>query len=510
MKKIWFIGILVLPFWLSCSSSKDGKQDEKGVATVLPDSPNEVRVFTLTYSDFNRELISNGTIAATQKADLYFQTSETIAAIYVKNGDRVAAGQAIASLDSFKLKNRLNQARDNLERTKLDLQDVLIGQGYSLNDSARIPGDVMQIARIRSNYGNSANLYELANYELKNATLYAPFSGTVANLFQKKHNLSSPGEPFCSIIGNTSMEVVFPILESELAAVGIGNRILVSPFALSDFSSEGRITEINPTVDRGGMIRVKASVSNSDNRLYDGMNVRVIIQQVVPNQLAIPKEALVLRTNKQVVFTYKDGRAQWNYVHTGLENSTHYVILEGTSETLREGDVVIYEGNLNLAHETPVVVLNEMFDNPLHEINSTPDATKQEDPEPVTAPVAEPTLTTTTTERTTRPAPSQLTTPATPQTATSSTTDNVLASVKVQAGQRLTLIAEEYYGNKVFWVYLYEYNKAKIGSNPDRIPIGMEIIVPAKEVYGIDANSASSVEIAMALQRRNHEVALNN
>ena len=356
MKKTWFIGILLLPFLMSCSSSKNDNQDEKGVATVLPDSPNEVKVYTLAYTDFNRELISNGTVAAVQKADIYFQTSEIIASIFVKNGDRVTAGQAIASLDSFKLKNRLNQARDNLARIRLDLQDALIGQGYSLNDSARIPGEVMQIARIRSNYDNAVNQYELAEYELKNATLYAPFSGTVANLFQKANNMSSGGEPFCRIIGTSSMEVVLDILESELSSVSVGNRILVTPFAISNYSSEGRITEINPTVDRGGTIRVKASVNNPENILYDGMNVRVKIQQVVPNQLTIPKTALVLRTNKEVVFTLRDGRAQWNYVHTGLENSTEYVIIEDIAETLHEGDIVIYEGNLNLAHETPVVV----------------------------------------------------------------------------------------------------------------------------------------------------------
>jgi len=354
MKKIRFIWIFLFPFLIACSSSKNDKPDEQGVSTVLPDSPNEVKVFTLAYTDFNRELISNGTIAAEQKAELYFQTSEIIASIYVKNGDRVTAGQAIASLDSFKLKNRMNQAKDNLERTRLELQDVLIGQGYALSDSANIPAEVMQIARIRSNFDNLVNQFELADYEMKNATLHAPFSGTVANLFQKAYNMSTTGEPFCSIIGTTSMEVVFNLLESELAVVRSGNRIIVSPFAISDYSSEGRITEINPTVDRNGMIRVKASVNNPGNRLYDGMNVRVKIQQAVPNQLTIPKEALVLRSNKQVVFTLIDGRAQWNYVETGLENSTEYVIVNG----LQEGDIVIYEGNLNLAHETPVVVTN--------------------------------------------------------------------------------------------------------------------------------------------------------
>jgi len=72
----------------------------------------------------------------------------------------------------------------------------------------------------------------------------------------------------------------------------------------------------------------------------------------------------------------------------------------------------------------------------------------------------------------------------------------------MQSGQRLTLISEKYYGLKVFWVYIYEFNKEKIGSNPDRIPVGMEILVPTKEFYDIDPTSTTSVERATALQRR--------
>jgi multidrug efflux pump subunit AcrA (membrane-fusion protein) len=353
MRKSWFIGIICVPLIVACSSSKKENQGENGVVTVLPDSPNEVKVFTLVRADFNHELTSNGIIAAEQKADLYFQAAEIITSVYVKNGERVTAGQAIASLDSFKLINRLKQAKDNLERAKLELQDLLIGQGYSWSDSTRIPPDVMQVARVRSNYDQSMNQYELAEYDLQQAKLYAPFAGTVANLFQKPFNMSSSGELFCTIIGNATIEVVFYLLESELSVVRNGDRIQVSPFAILDYMSEGRITEINPTVDRNGTVRVKASVNNPGNRLYEGMNVRVKIRQTVPNQLTIPKTALVLRSNKQVVFTLKDGRAQWNYAQIGLENSTEYIV-----EDLQEGDIVIYDGNLNLAHESPVTVVD--------------------------------------------------------------------------------------------------------------------------------------------------------
>ena len=105
-------------------------------------------------------------------------------------------------------------------------------------------------------------------------------------------------------------------------------------------------------------------------------------------------------------------------------------------------------------------------------------------------------------EPATRPTTATATT-NTPQTTASSTNNNnVLARVRIEPGQRLTLIAEQYYGDKVFWVYIYEYNKATIGSNPNLVRTGMEILVPAKALYGIDANNAASISKATDIQRQ--------
>jgi RND family efflux transporter MFP subunit len=344
--------LLTFNFYLftpSCSSGR-GTGDEGSVSTVLPDEITEVRAMRLELTDFHHELVANGTVWARSRADLRFQISENIAAIYVRNGDRVTKGRKIAMLDRFKLQNACSQARDNLERAKLDLQDVLIGQGYSLSDSAGIPDEVMQLARVRSNYNNSVNQYELAEYNLQHSILYAPFDGIVANLFSKPYNLPDGSQPFCTIIDILHPEAIFKVLESELPYLRTGDKIRVSPFSAGDYSAEGNIVEINPSVDRNGMVTVKAYINNPQNRLYDGMNVKILMQRSLGHQLVIPKEALVLRTNRKVVFSLKNGRAQWAYVQTGLENSDSYVVTEG----LTAGDSVIYEGNINLAHETPV------------------------------------------------------------------------------------------------------------------------------------------------------------
>ena len=347
------IGVLSFILLFSCSSNKE-QTDEESVSTVLPSELSEVRAMRMEYTDFKHELIANGTVSSQNKADLRFQTQEVVAAIYLKNGDRVEKGQKIAELDRFKLQNSLTQAKDNLERARLELQDVLIGQGHPIGDTTNIPQEVMQLARIRSNFDQSEVQYRLAEYNYNNAVLYAPFSGVIANLFSKTHNLPPASEPFCSVIDNSRMEADFLVLENELPLIKIGDKVQISPFSVNDFVNEGRVSEINPAVDKNGTVRVKATLSDSQTRLFDGMNIRVRLQRPIGKQLVIPKEALVLRSNKEVVFKLQNGVAVWVYVDTGFANTTSYVVTSG----LVEGDSVIYEGNINLAHDAPVIVKN--------------------------------------------------------------------------------------------------------------------------------------------------------
>lgn len=333
-----------------CSNSGKDKEAEEGVATVLPGENNEVTVTVLKRGTFEHELVSNGKVTAGAMADLRFETAGVVAQIYVKNGDPVRKGQKLAELDKFRLKNKTAQAKDALEKAELELQDVLIGQGYPVGDTSQVPADIMKLARVKSGYDQSRSLYELAVYEEEHATLVAPFDGVVANLFAKPFNEPGTSEAFCTVIGTQGMEVDFTVLESELPLIKNGDRVIVTPYSDAGAKQEGRITQINPLVDDKGMVKVKAAV-NGKGRLFSGMNVRVNVHRSLDGQLVIPKSAVVLRSGKQVVFTLEKGKAKWNYVQTGLENAEHYSMAD---ETLQEGDTIIVTGNVNLAHEAPV------------------------------------------------------------------------------------------------------------------------------------------------------------
>ena len=96
---------------------------------------------------------------------------------------------------------------------------------------------------------------------------------------------------------------------------------------------------------------------NGGDRLFDGMNVRVSVKRSVPDQMVVPKTAVVLRSGKQVLFTVRNNMAMWNYVTTGLENMTEYTLVDWEASGLQEGMTVITTGNVNLAHETPVKIM---------------------------------------------------------------------------------------------------------------------------------------------------------
>ena len=346
--KLWVCSLLTL---LMACTTQTGKTDENTKVALPNTDKAEVEIQVLAPSDFHHEIMSNGRIQAHRSADLSFSSSEVIAEVLVHNGQQVRKGQPIARLEQFRLKNRLQQAENTMKQSYLEWQNILYGQGYTPGQLDSVPTAISEIAAIRSGYAQSKVQYELAQYELEHATITAPFDGVVANLYNKAHNQPTSSAPFCRIIDTRNMEVEFSILENELLTLAVGSSVSVRPYAGSNQTYTGSISEINPTVDARGMVKVKARIANG-SKLYEGMNVRIHVRYAIPEQHVLPKTAVVLRNGRQVVFTEREGYAHWNYVQTIHENSDSYTV-----DGLKEGDRVIISGNINMAHETPVTIV---------------------------------------------------------------------------------------------------------------------------------------------------------
>ena len=224
----------------------------------------------------SNSLTATGKVKAANYTDLYFRSQELIAHVYVKNGARVGKGQKIADLEVFALNSQLRQAEISLEQAKLELQDILIGQGYAPDHLDKVPADMMKLAKVKSGYEQADLQKENALREMENATLVAPFDGVIANLTAKPHHMASSSEPFCRIIQTSNMEVEFQVLENELHLIKMGQKVEIVPQATTVGLQQGEICSMNPLVNEKGLIQVRARVKGNVG-LMEGMNVTVRI-----------------------------------------------------------------------------------------------------------------------------------------------------------------------------------------------------------------------------------------
>lgn len=74
-------------------------------------------------------------------------------------------------------------------------------------------------------------------------------------------------------------------------------------------------------------------------------------------------------------------------------------------------------------------------------------------------------------------------------------------TVTMQKGDRLTLLALKYYGNKVFWVYIYAANRQVI-PDPNNVAIGTKIRIPAADASRTNPNDPACLEKARTLQTK--------
>jgi RND family efflux transporter MFP subunit len=339
--------LLIIALLFSCKSKPAENLEEMARRTSRPEAVL-VKTVKLEPSTFYHELISNGKAWSSKKAVVPFKVNGIIKELYVQNGQKVKAGDLLAVIEDFDYKIQLTKAQQGLEKAEINFKDDLLSN-YSTSDSTRLSSAKIKISRIRSGLNDAVTSLTVAEYNFSNTKIYASISGVVANLEAKQWNPSQNYKSLCTIIFDEVMEVDFPVIESEYSFINEGMPVGIVPFINDSTLISGKITQINPQVDENGMVKVKAEFQNN-GRLIDGMNVKVVIRKPVTNRLVVPKEALVIRQGKDVIFVRQDSLAIWKYVTVEFENSTSLSVKEG----LAPGDLVIINGNINLAHETTV------------------------------------------------------------------------------------------------------------------------------------------------------------
>ncbi len=400
------VGLIGLGVWQMQSPDEEpeagtgGASGASAAASFQPPPAGAVSVDAepVHRGELVKRITANGTAEAEKLLTVAAEVPGKIKRVAVVEGQWVEAGELLVEIDE----TELIMARDRAESTyNKRLMDFA-------NNQIDLPGT--QAASVQSDSGENAleflrryvneqamrtmlrqpNLEErlseltradlfaavaeLTNFrvaldqaelDLQRARIIAPFGGQLAGIAATSGPNSkswpvvgqraSAGEDLMMLVDPDPIRVRVEVIESEISFVRLGRGAEVTFPAYPGETFHGTIEAIDALVDATRKtLSVTVRLPNADHRLKPGMFTQVVLDtEIFQDRLLVPVQAVLLRDNRQLVFVVRDGRAQWEYVTTGLENAEW---IEVVSDNLLEGDMVVTSGHFTLAHDTRVTI----------------------------------------------------------------------------------------------------------------------------------------------------------
>jgi len=220
----------------------------------------------------------SGTIAASDTSTLSFALSGTVATVAAKQGDRVKAGQVLATLDPEPsnldvqaAKSQLATARANHSNKKgeLDRKRQLFNKGWVTKAAidqavAAFDGAEGELNLARSRLGS-------AERELRNTRLVAPFDGAIASRDVEPFMEVSGGQSLFLINSEGALEIVLSVPDSVVTRLSVGAPVTVNVSTVPGCGCAARITQISPSSGAANAVPVTAALLDHPSGLLPGM-----------------------------------------------------------------------------------------------------------------------------------------------------------------------------------------------------------------------------------------------
>jgi cobalt-zinc-cadmium efflux system membrane fusion protein len=288
----------------------------------------------------------SGPIEGEEQANIISKLSERVTAIHVRVGQQVVAGAVILVLDKNGVSSQYFQAEAGYRNAEVTLKRMksLYAEGaVSLQslDAAQMGFDVA-----KANFNAARSAVELTT----------PITGIVTAVNVNAGDLANPGAVLATIARVEKMKIIFTMNESDIPAIEIGHKVVVSTDANPDARAEGRIVQLSKSADiRSRSFEVKALFPNRPDRWFKpGMFGKVRLEiSPAADALVVPTAAIQSDGETNRVYVLRGGRSYLRLVDPGVSDGERTVILRGVAE----GDTVATVGSNNLKDSSHVTVI---------------------------------------------------------------------------------------------------------------------------------------------------------
>ena len=334
----WLAGILI------CTGCSSGPKTETRHTNIVP-----VRILTVTpdVRAVSHDYI--GVIEEESASSLSFQVAGHVQQIDAREGQRVAAGDVLAVLDTRNLQSihegslaSLKQAEDAMKRLQ------------QLYDNKSLPE--IKYVEAQTKLEQARSMEEVARKNLDDSRLSAPFGGVIGQRQVETGENVLPGQTVYTLLKTDVVKIKIPVPENEISNIGSQSRARITVAALDGRTYEGAVQEKGVTANPvSHTYEAKIPLRNADGALMPGMVCRVTMESdSSARAIVLPNRAVqVTGRGERFVWCVRDGRAALVPVTVGALTETGVVVTGG----LAGGEQVIVDGYQKVSDGMNVDVL---------------------------------------------------------------------------------------------------------------------------------------------------------
>jgi RND family efflux transporter MFP subunit len=267
-------------------------------------------VTTVERRPLERGIAITGDLRPIERIEVRSRLEGDLTAIYVREGQRVSAGQLLARFEAIEQESARQSAEADRASAETELQTAQwnLEQSRELFKEGAIPERDLrsaegQAAAARARLAAAQTRLRSATMALNDTRVVAPVSGTI------EARTASPGErvnrsaPLFTLVRSDLLELAAAVPAAQAAAVQVGQTIR---FSAGNRTVIGRVSRISPTVDPASRaVTVYVQIPNSDYSLRGGTFATGRLVLSTGEVIAVPTSAIRHRADGGQAFVYR-------------------------------------------------------------------------------------------------------------------------------------------------------------------------------------------------------------
>ena len=322
-----------------------GGRPDKGAAGA-EQSPVTVRAVAVQSSDNVYSSIYIGTVKASKSTVVSCRHAGTLVSLDVVQGQHVDKGDTIGTVSSQSVTSMRDMAAATLEQAR---------DGYRRAKPVYESGSMAEVkwVEIQTQLSKAEASAKAARKALDDCTMKAPYAGVVGDVFVDEGVELGVAEPVVRLMDISSVEISFPVPESEIGGVRTGMKVSFSVPALGD--AVHRATVSVKGVSASALSHSYTCTAIPDGKI-DGLMPGMVCKVsagAAGSGIVIPASSVKTGMDGRYVWIVRDGKAEKRDIETGGFSGDGVIVESG----LDSGDLLIVDGAKKVSSGMAVKVL---------------------------------------------------------------------------------------------------------------------------------------------------------